>query len=289
MKINRQFKQFVEDGAKASKQQRTIMLNEMERRARYTSSEEEKVFNLNVVNWFKEKNISKRRVIAIKDNCQLFIDLFEKVIKELIDKMLNENNQYDVDPYKQHEIMKEYLKEEYILFEEEATICIEFDEPVRFNRINHNLNRASEFTEIVFSSGMMQAYNGITHMNMTSISSSLNKLLLVLLLSSKLNEFIIIEEDKVIKHKIERTSNTNKKVIKGKLVSLWNYETFNLKTETIKREYKPIDMTNREEIILERRPHFRKLRNGEIRYFTGIKAKYYKLKGVEKAGTIVTV
>lgn len=84
---------------------------------------------------------------------------------------------------------------------------------------------------------------------------------------------------------------THHKSIKSTKHVKWRYDNITVVAKRIVKNpgSRPIDFTTREEVILERKPHFRTLRNGEVRWFSGVKAKYYKRKDVEVVGTILTV
>ncbi len=184
----------------------------------------------------------------------------------------------------------EYFKEDFFLINKKNTLCIEFEDEVYFPSFS---DESSKFTELILSGNVLLMYNGFTEQIAHNENIALSTILYVFLSSSKLKEIYNINNDGIDKISINTTSKIEgKSLSKGKIHPLWNYRELTVTTEKIHIKTgikRPIDFETREEVILERRPHYRKLRNGELRFFSGVKATYYKLKDIEKLGTIVKI
>lgn len=283
-KIKRQFRENLVEYIKQSKELKAIVKkNWYDENFLNTLAVDERMIIISMRNWFNEPTIANRKLFHIKTNNREFINFLEKVSSDLMEVL---TKQLDIDY--QVNVFKEYFKEEYWEMNTERTLCIEFDEEVSFDNISASENK---FTELVLTQEGFITFNGNTGMTSVSTNHGFSTIMFALLFTNKLTEFVSEDDDGVHKQKINKEFKIEKRSFKkNKITSLWNYGTISFSSEKLTSKTKrPIDFDKREEVILTRKPHYRKLRNGEVRFFTGIEAKYYKLKDIDKIGTITHI
>lgn len=173
-------------------------------------------------------------------------------------------------------------------------IIFEFDEVIDIDHLIPEVDKVHPFNELMITleAGMMNR-SGRNNNSYSVLSHSLFQKFYLLATIGKLTEIIKPDtEGQLSKLSISFDFKIIKKISGKHCTHLWNYSYSKVTEEVLKRPDKtnrPIDFAKREEVVLERKPHYRRLRNGELRFFSGIKAKYYKLKDDEKIGTIVKI
>lgn len=251
----------------------------------------DQAFHYCMNNWFRQEKISDRKLIHIGQDGQKVLSMIEKAVQEIIDIMLKTKSHAE-----QIKIFEKHFGSGQAMLKNPTTICVEFNEPVMFKRVSQTdeiIKKGSYFTELILSGSRLILYNGINNSIAYNTDEGIGLVYYAFFLTDKIKEIVSLENDNVTKMTLTIETKVIKKSFKlGKITPLWNYCSLTPSFEVINRKDKtgfsrPIDFDTREAVILERKPHTRRLRNGELRLFTGVKGTYYKLKDVEKCGTII--
>lgn len=213
------------------------------------------IINNIILKWISQP-FEKRRIYQVNS----WNDLFE-VFQDDLDSIIN-NEEEDID-----DVLVVELDEKHQIF----------------------INHPQEATEVwiykdivVFFDGHLSRVHVIQDKNFGKITRRL--------ISDPNLSFLRKENDEEIKYDISKLNKIKSSMQKKKLVKQWNNITISVNRQVIKKEVlNPLDLSTREAVVIERKPHYRKLRNGKMHYFVGVKATYYKNKDEEKIGSLVNI
>lgn len=174
-----------------------------------------------------------------------------------------------------------------------GSFVIEFEKPIDLNFlmkeevINISDERAKDqlyVTElmVILEAGLLVA--PVPNTDQTFMLLLASDYFTKLYLYFKLDKFSIIttEKESMVKYEISKN-------IPKPSTMKWRYQdlTVTRKAYDKPKTSRPFSYEGKEEVVKVRKSHYRRLRNGEVRFFVGIEAKYYVKKDLEIHGNII--